>query len=186
MPETTQYQQAASVLSLGGIIAYPTEAVFGLGVDPDNEQSLRRLLQIKNRPAEKGLILVAANIEQLKAYVDFGQLSASQLEPILKSWPGAVTWLVPKVAGNNLLSGQFKSIAVRVSAHPAVQQLCLVFGKPIVSTSANFAGQKPASTAAQVKSYFAGQIDYLVSEDLGNSAQPSQIIDALSGKILRV
>ena len=174
------------VVLQGGVIAYPTEAVYGLGCDPDNDDAIEKLLELKQRPWQKGLILVASDFSQLKPYIDESQLSAEQLQRAFDKWPGPFTFIMPiKPNLSRLLCGQFNSLAVRVSNHPDVQVLCQALGKPIVSTSANLTGQEPAMTAAEVIQQFDGKIDALVTGELGSELKPSTIIDAISGKILR-
>lgn len=179
---------ALSVLQNQGVIAYPTESVFGLGCDPDSRSAIEKILQLKKRSAHKGLILIAANIEQLKNYADFSALNTQQLAVIKKTWPGPFTWVVPaKKELCKLISGDFNSVAVRVSAHPIVQQLCLQFGKPIISTSANLSGLQPCTTSRQVHEMFAEQplLESIVDAPVSGLAAPSQIYDAQSGKRLR-
>src|SRR5690606_21294007 len=130
------------VLQAGGVIAYPTEAVWGLGCDPGNEAAVLKLLALKQRPVEKGMILVAAEPAQLAGWVELQALAEERRQAVLDSWPGASTWIVP--AGERAprwITGQHSGIAVRVSAHPLVQALCRTWGGPLVSTSANLAGQ---------------------------------------------
>ncbi len=88
-------QQAVDALRKGCVIAYPTEGVFGLGCDPDNQTAMLRLLAIKQRPVEKGVILIAASYAQLRPYVDETQLTAEQLTQVLASWPAPLTWVMP-------------------------------------------------------------------------------------------
>ncbi|MFV7772169.1 L-threonylcarbamoyladenylate synthase [Shewanella marisflavi] len=170
----------------GGVIAYPTEAVYGLGCDPDNDEAIQKLLDLKQRPWQKGLILVASDFSQLTPYIDQSVLTEQQLEFAFSKWPGPFTFIMPKQPGlSKLLSGQFDSLAVRVSNHAGVQALCQALGKPIVSTSANFTGEDPAMTAQEVIRQFDGKIDGLVAGSLGAEPKPSTIIDVISGKILR-
>ncbi|QYK09207.1 L-threonylcarbamoyladenylate synthase [Shewanella mangrovisoli] len=170
----------------GGVIAYPTEAVYGLGCDPDNDTAIQKLLAVKQRPWQKGLILVASEFSQLVDYVDESQLSAEQLEFAFSKWPGPFTFVMPiKPHVSRYLCGEFDSIAVRVSAHEGVRALCQALGKPLVSTSANLAGEDPALSADEILNAFEGKIDALVLGALGEQRQPSTIIDARSGKILR-
>ena len=127
--------QVITALKQGEVIGYPTEGVFGVGCDPDNQAAVYKLLALKQRPIEKGLILIAADYEQLLPYIDASQLTPLQLQAVMATWPGPVTWVMPTqphVAA--FLTGQFSTIAVRVSDHPLVQQLCREFGKPITST----------------------------------------------------
>ncbi|GGI91859.1 L-threonylcarbamoyladenylate synthase [Shewanella gelidii] len=178
--------QASSTLDAGGVIAYPTEAVFGLGCDPNNRDAIEKILQLKRRPWEKGLILVASDMQQLDAYVDFSALTLAQLAETQAKWPGPFTFLMPKSKTLlPLLCGQFETIAVRVSAHPVVREICDHFGGAIVSTSANHAGEEPALTVAEIESIFEHEIDAVITGALGDNPQPSTIIDIQTGKILR-
>lgn len=179
---------ALSVLRTQGVIAYPTESVFGLGCDPDNEDAIKKILTLKQRPAHKGLILIAANFEQLQAYADFSVLTETQLNKIKKTWPGPFTWVVPVQASlSALISGDFDSVAVRVSAHPVVQALCLAFGKPIISTSANLSGLEACTTAKQVTAMFTGNalLECIIEQPVSGLDNPSQIHLALTGERLR-
>lgn len=167
------------------VIAYPTEAVFGLGCDPDSEKAVNALLALKQRPWQKGLILIAANYEQLKPYVDDLALSDSQRETIFSCWPGAVTWVIPaRTETPRWLTGSFDSLAVRVSDHPLVQQLCLQYGKPLVSTSANLSGHEPCRTDEEVRIQFGPSLPVLLGK-VGGRLNPSAIRDALTGKQFR-
>lgn len=176
----------SSVFTEGGVIAYPTEAVFGLGCDPDNEIALQKILDLKQRPANKGLILVAADYAQLLPYVNDALIPQERRFEIFSRWPGPVTWLLPKSQTVSLLlSGDSDKIAVRVTAFEPLRSLCRQLGKPIVSTSANPAGQQPAMTAGQVEDYFSGTLDWIESGDVQGNAQPSQIFDGFTGQQLR-
>lgn len=176
-------RQAARLLHQGGIIGYPTEAVYGLGCDPLNGSAVERLLEIKQRPVEKGLILVAAEFRQLLPFVS--ELSAAQLQPALDSWPGPFTWLLPaRPSTPYWLTGKHRSIAVRVSAHPQVRELCLAAGMPLVSTSANRSNQQPARSALECR-IRCPETDLVLSGAVNRKAAPSQIRDLLSGKTIR-
>lgn len=167
------------------VIAYPTEAVFGLGCDPDSHSAVEYLLSLKQRPWQKGLILVAANYQQFNQYIDDSQLTMEQKERVFSSWPGPVTWVMPvQKHVPKWLTGEFSSLAVRVSAHPAVQDLCLRFGKPLVSTSANLSGMDPCRTYDQVKQQFGIHFPTL-NANVGGRKKPSEIRDALTGKLFR-
>jgi len=177
-------KQAARIANHGGVIAYPTEAVFGLGCNPLDAAAVLRLLLLKRRKIDLGLILVAADRQQLADYVDFPGGKAGKA--IDASWPGPVTWLVPAQAWVPYwLTGNHDTLAVRVSSHPVVQELCREFAGPLVSTSANVHGHRPARDALQVRRAFGSGIDYLVCGQTGKLAKPTEIRDALSGKIVR-
>lgn len=167
------------------VIAYPTESVFGLGCDPDSEKAVNELLALKQRPWQKGLILIAANYVQLQTYVDDSQLDDERRENIFASWPGPVTWVMPaKISTPCWLTGRFNSLAVRVSNHPLVQQLCTHYGKPLVSTSANLTGHPPCRTTEEVRMQFGYQLPVLEGL-VGGRKEPSEIRDALTCKRLR-
>ena len=176
---------ACEHLRQGQVIAYPTEAVWGLGCDPDNRQAVERILAIKQRAVEKGLILVAADTTQLGPIPH--NLTSSQRELIEQTWPGPVTWLIPDPGAHypDWIRGGHDSVAIRVSAHPLVRELCFLFGKPIVSTSANIAGEPAIRTRAKLKQQFGDRLDYIVDGELGSAAQPSEIRDLATGKIIR-
>ncbi|ENM5739977.1 threonylcarbamoyl-AMP synthase [Vibrio mimicus] len=179
-------QQAVHVLQSGGVIAYPTEGVFGLGCDPDNQAAMLRLLAIKQRPIEKGVILIAANYEQLRPYIDENQLTADQLAQVLASWPAPLTWVMPaSIHTPSWVRGQFDTVAVRVSNHPLVQQLCLAFGKPLTSTSANLSGQPACTTQQEVVAQLGNQIETVLEGKTSGHCGPSEIRDARSLQVLR-
>ncbi|WP_299666938.1 Sua5/YciO/YrdC/YwlC family protein [uncultured Psychromonas sp.] len=180
--------EALLALTTQGVIAYPTESVFGLGCDPDSEVAIQKILDLKQRPAHKGLILIAANIEQLQNYADFSSLTPEQLNNIKATWPGPFTWVVPVQSSlSKLVSGDFDSIAVRVTKHPVVQALCTAFGKPIISTSANLSGEQACTTTLQVKQMFVNHplLDHVIDQPVTGLENPSQIHDASTGERLR-
>lgn len=167
------------------VIAYPTEAVFGLGCDPDSQLAVESLLKLKNRSWEKGLILVAANYQQLLPYIDDARLTTSQKQHIFSFWPGPVTWVIPaRNTTPKWLTGRFDSIAVRVSEHLQVRSLCQAFSKPLVSTSANLSGLEPCRTEQDVRQQF-GDIFPVLSGLVGGRDSPSEIRDALTGRLFR-
>ncbi len=177
---------AFDVYQQGGIIAYPTEAVFGLGCDPDNIPAIEKLLALKNRSADKGLILLAANYSQLLPYIDDQQIPQDKRFTVLSRWPDGVTQIVPKNQNcHALLSGKFNSVAVRITSQPDVVALCNQVNKPIVSTSANLSGQQPAKTWQTLSSELTEQINFIIKGQTLGYTQPSTIIDALTGETFR-
>lgn len=174
-----------NAVAAGGVIAYPTEAVWGLGCDPFSEAAVSKLLQIKNRPVEKGLILVAASLDQLPALAS--SLTDSQRRTLEETWPGPVTWLIPDPEGSipNWIKGEHESVAVRVSAHPLVRELCDRHGGALVSTSANDAGEPEIRSQSRLTEEFGGRIDAVIAGELGDSTETSQIRDLISGNRLR-
>ncbi len=176
---------AVAELNNQHVIAYPTEAVFGVGCDPDSELAVNRLLTLKQRPVEKGLILIAASFEQLQPYIDESLLSADRRDAIFARWPGPVTFVFPaKATIPRWLTGRFDSLAVRVSDHPLVVELCQAYGKPLVSTSANLTGLPPCRTTEEVRAQFGADFP-IVEGETGGRLNPSEILDALTGKQFR-
>ena len=177
-------QQAIRVIADGGIVAYPTEAVWGLGCDPWNEEAVEHLLQLKARSWRKGLILAGASMLQFTWLLE--GLTAAQKSRLELSWPGPTTWLVPHRGRiPEWISGDHETVALRVSAHPVLRSLCRGFAAPIVTTSANVSGTQPAREQFQVRRYFGRGVDCLVPGTLGEQRRPSVIRDLLSDKIIR-
>ncbi|ALQ53372.1 Threonylcarbamoyl-AMP synthase [Pseudoalteromonas issachenkonii] len=186
MSDLSSLSAAITSLEQGDVILYPTEAVYGLGCDPDNQQAVERLLDIKQRPVEKGLILIADNYGQLLKYVDDAKLPMDKRADIFSSWPGALTWVMPAAKSTpKWLTGQFDTIAVRVTNHPTVKRLCQQFGKPLVSTSANLTGQATVTSIVEAQQQFGEQVSFYVDEPLGGNTQPSTIKDAMTGNVFR-
>jgi len=177
-------QQAARAVWRGGIVAYPTEAVYGLGCLPQARQAVERLLAIKRRSWRKGLAIIGADLAQLEPLVIMprGPLRAE----ILSSWPGPVTWALEARAGvPSWLSGGRNTLAVRVTDHPLARRLCLQAGSPLVSTSANRSGHPPCTRALQVRREFGAELDYVLAGALGGLSRPTTVRDGLTGAVLR-
>ncbi len=182
MPE--QKERFIKQLRKGGLVAYPTEAVFGLGCDPLNEKAVSKLLALKERSWKKGLILIAANIGQLDAYIK--RVPDLIISRMLSSDDEAITWLLPaKESVPRWLKGTSQSIAVRLVQHPLAKELCELAGGPLVSTSANKTGQAPLISAEQVRAEFSAAGVFIIDGKVGASKQTSQIIDPFLNKRLR-
>ena len=176
--------EAARIIKDGGVVAYPTEAVYGLGCDPGNKGALAILLALKQRPPDKGLIIIAASVEQLQPWL--GDIDAASLARATATWPGPNTWILPARAGlPELLTGNRDTLAVRVTAHPIAAKLCKACGHAVVSTSANISGHDPARSVAELETQFGSAIDIVVSGELGDNERPSLIRDARTGEVLR-
>ena len=179
-----QLTQAVRTLRRGGVIAYPTEAVYGLGCDPLDARAVMRLLALKQRPVEKGLILIAADMDQLTPFL--APLSEEDRARLAATWPGPVTWLVPaRPETPTWLRGAHQTLAVRVTAHPLAAALCRAAGQAMVSTSANPGGRPPARNAMQVRRYFSDRLDAIIAGPLGVEARPTVIRDLTSGRLHR-
>jgi L-threonylcarbamoyladenylate synthase len=177
---------AVGALAAGGIVAYPTEAVYGLGCDPANRDACERLFRIKQRPPGQGVLLIAADPAQLARWADLEALPPAARAAVEATWPGPATWVVPR--RDNVpawVSGTHAGIAVRVTAHPLAAELCRRFGGALVSTSANRHGEAPLRDAAAVRARLGDALDAVLDGALGGLARPTPIRDALSGRILR-
>lgn len=176
-------RQVDRVLRAGGVIAYPTEAVWGLGCNPWKAEAVERLLMLKQRPVRKGLILIAGDIEQFDFLL--WDLPEGQLAKLRLSWPGPNTWLVPHQERLPAwITGEHDTVALRVTTHPLVRQLCAVSG-PLVSTSANPGGRPPARSRLRIEQYFGGELDDVVNGPLGGQRNPSIIRDLRTERIIR-
>lgn len=178
--------ESTAVLKQGGVIAYPTEAVWGLGCDPFNEAAVLRLLAIKQREVAKGLILIAGDRAQLDGLLDWDAVPGDRRAQVDAGWPGPSTWIVPATPRvPRWITGMHAGVAVRVSAHPVVAALCGAFAGPLVSTSANRAGEPPAFQRAQLDPALLAQLDGTCEGETGGLAAPTAIRDAISGAVLR-
>jgi L-threonylcarbamoyladenylate synthase len=178
------FQTIIDCLSNGELIAYPTEAVYGLGCDPFNELAVNKLLKLKRRSVHKGLILITHDWQCIAKLTQ--PIPEERLIDIQKTWPGPFTWLFPaseKVP--KWIRGQHDTVALRVTAHPIARQICLAYGKPIVSTSANLAEEEPVRTTDEAKKMFDDQNVLVVEGEVGQLTKPTEIADALTGRILR-
>lgn len=186
MDQTLSLDSAIATLQTGGVIAYPTEAVWGLGCDPAQQAAVLRLLQIKRRPVDKGVIVVASGIEVVRDWVDIDALEPARRDEVLASWPGPHTWILPVTSrAPRWVTGTHDGLAVRISAHPVVVALCAAWGAPLVSTSANLAGEPPARSREALDPALLATIDGVVAGDVGGLAQPTPICDARTGQVLR-
>jgi L-threonylcarbamoyladenylate synthase len=186
MPASLTAATAADLLHRGGVIAYPTEAVWGLGCDPFDEAAVLRLLALKQRAVDKGLILIAAAASQFDGLLDWDALPGERCAAVHASWPGPHTWIVPATARvPRWITGSHAGVAVRVSAHPVVAALCTAFAAPLGSTSATPAGAAAPTTLAGFDPALLAALDGIVAGDTSGRDRPSDIRDARSGATLR-
>lgn len=180
----TSTAELADIIRKGGVIAYPTEAVWGLGCDPFNETAVKRILALKSRPESKGLILIAGAQEELAPWLTTLDSRAAQRLVSINETP--TSWVVPDTQITpSWVRGEHQSVAIRLSQHDPVQRLCAAFQGVIVSTSANPAGFDPAMSAEEVDAYFGDKIDAIFHAPLGEALKPSQVRDILTDKLFR-
>ncbi len=178
-----QLRLATKIIHRGGIIAYPTEAVFGLGCDPLDFNAVETICQLKNRSLSKGLILIASDLEQVRP---FTSATPAQLRKLETKTSTPTTWIMPAHPHcPRWLTGKHQGIAIRITKHPIAQQLCEQLGHALVSTSANISNHPAARTALDVQRIFAENVDMILHADTGGYHQASEIRDVRSNRILR-
>jgi len=183
--DTVRARRVAPAIHAGGVGAYPTEGVWGLGCRPDDADAVARLLALKGRPSTKGLILIAADITQIAPYASL-PASDEARRRVLESWPGPITWILEaRDEAPEWLTGGRGTLAARVTAHPPVIRLCRTADSALVSTSANRSGRPALRNAIQVRRTFGRELDWLWPGPLGGRRGPTEIRDARTGAVLR-
>lgn len=175
---------AVECLKQGKVVAHPTEAVFGLACDPYNIDAVSRILQIKHRAMDKGFIVIGSSWEQLEPLITY--IQPELLTRVFETWPGPTTWLFP--ASDEVpfwITGNRKSIAIRITAHPIAKLLCEKFGGPLISTSCNRSGDPPARDIRTIQLTLKDTVDCVIDAPLGGRLRPTEIRDTLTGEIIR-
>jgi L-threonylcarbamoyladenylate synthase len=177
-------RQAARRVRGGGVIAYPTEAVYGLGCDPFDAEAVLRILALKGRRLEQGLIVIGAELAHIAGFV--APAGRAALDRALPTWPGPHTWLLPASASvPPWIRGRYPTVALRLTAHPVAAALCREAGCALVSTSANRHGQPPARSALAVRLRFGDELDFVLDGATGGARGPTEIRDAATGRVIR-
>lgn len=154
--------RAVTFLKKGEVIAFPTETSYGLGCDPRDIKAVRRIYQLKDRPKDKALLLVASSLEQVKK---IAEIKGKALELAKKYWPGPLTIILPLKKNHGLAKGVSlkERVAIRVSSSLLVRQLARGFTFPIVATSANKSGQPPLYDGKQVIKVFGHRVHFVIN-----------------------
>ena len=177
--------QAARLLRAGGLVAHATEGVWGLACDPFDGAAVARLLAVKQRHPDKGLIVIGAAPSCFEP--ELLGLTAAQRAELQSSWPGPVSWLVPNrrfpwwISGGK---GDAGRVAIRVPGHAQARAICAAFGGPLVSTSANPSGRGSTSSELRVRRWFHSDLDYIVPGSTAARNRPSEL-RTLDGTVLR-
>ncbi len=184
MSTACELTRAQQVLESGGIVAMPTESVYGLHCLPQHLDAIKKILQLKQRSPDKGLILIAGDLLQLDEYIS--PLSDTLKEKIVHAYPVPTTWVVPaRSEVSRLITGQFNTVAVRITRHPFIARLCQQLNSALISTSANISQQSVAHCAHEIKQIFPEGVDLIIEGKVLVNTQPSQIIDIRTGERLR-
>lgn len=184
MCESWHIREAVRRIATGGIIAYPTETLYGLGCDPFNGPAVMRLLALKQRAAGQGLILVASHFRQLEPLL--AEMPPAARKRVVQPGRQPVTWVLPCLPEVPYwIRGNHESLAIRITTHPVAACLCDRWGGPLVSTSANIHGRRPATGPLSVHKAFHDQLDYVLHDPAIAANRPSEIRDGVTGAILR-
>jgi len=175
-------RHAAHIIRLGGIIAYPTDTIYGLGCDPYNRQAVESINAIKQRPLDKQFILLASDIEQVRPLLQLDDDQEKTIEQnteptswVVKANQKTPAWLVDE---NN-------TITIRISKHANIERLCSILGHAIISTSANVSGKRPARNTLDLHKYFHHYVDKILASDQIQMTRPSKIIRLCDNEIIR-
>lgn len=175
---------AVHLLHQQGVVAYPTEAVWGLGCDPWSEEAVARVLDLKGRAEHRGLILIGYHWDQFKPYLN--GLDQQQQSNLQKTHKKPITWLIPdNGCAPPWIVGNHDTLAVRVTSHPVAAALCKAYGGPLVSTSANPQGLPAATSGFKVRRYFSKSLDYQTPGRVGAATKASEIRHLLTGEVIR-
>ena len=174
---------AADVILGGGVVAHALEGVWGFACDPFDQRAVDRVLHIKRRHHQKGLLVVAAAASDFEA--ELANLTAAARRAVVESWPGAETWVVETGRFPRWITGGRPTVAVRVPAHPQARALARLCGGPIVSTSANVSQFPPAATELGVRKQFQRRVDFVLPGATRHRMGPSRIRLAADGSVLR-
>ena len=184
MCESWHIREAVRRIAAGGIIAYPTETLYGLGCDPFNGPAVLRLLALKRRAVEQGLILIASHFWQVESLM--APLPTATRQHVMYPGRQPVTWVLPcRAEVPYWMRGSHHSLAIRITTHPLAACLCDRWGGPLVSTSANIHGQRPATSPLSVRKAFRDELDYVLHDPAVATNRPSEIRDGITGAILR-
>jgi L-threonylcarbamoyladenylate synthase len=180
-PEMTAIREAAAALRNGGIVAYPTDTLYALGVDPRRRDCVERLFEVKRRDAGAAIALIAADSDQAEQAGAFGPMERRLARAF---WPGPLTIVVPAAASMaRLLTGELRTLGVRVPAHAVARGLAAASGTCITATSANVSGKPPSATADEVAAVFEECIAVLLDAGPVAGGLASTIVEVVDGRL---
>lgn len=174
-PDPAAIAEAVEVLRDHGVVAYPTDTLYGLAVDPRRDLAVRKLFAVKERDHSAAIALIAADPSQAEMIGVFGEAEHKLARAF---WPGPLTIIVPSAPGlSRWISGELGTVGVRVPAHPVACALAGAFGFPLTATSANLSGRKAAETADEVAATLEGRIDALIDAGPAPGGPPSTLVE---------
>ena len=175
-------RHAAHIIRHGGIIAYPTDTIYGLGCNPYDAEAVARLNSLKQRPPHKQFILLAADIDQIRPLTMLSDEQQKRISEVDEP----TSWIVD--ASHDLpawLCNEHGTVTVRISKQEDVRRLCHALGHAIISTSANLSGKTPAKNSLELHRYFHGSVDKILADNKKLTARPSKIIRLCDNQIIR-
>ena len=179
-PDPAAVQASADVLRRGGIVAYPTDTLYGLAVDPRSDSAVQRLFAVKARDRASAVALIAADVRQAQ---EAGSFAAADLALARAFWPGPLTIVVPvSRALSKFLTGDLRTVGVRVPAHAVARAIAAAFGGCITATSANLSGRMPATTADEAAAAFDRRLDAILDAGPAPGGPPSTIVEVAEGR----
>ncbi len=184
-PLENKVKKAVSVLEGGGVIAFPTETYYGLGVDPFNVEALGELFRLKRREFSKPILVLVRDQEMLGQIV--ADIPEQYLGLIDKFWPGPLTLIfAAKPTLHPLLTGNSGTVGVRISSHPLVEKIFEKWPHPLTATSANLSGTSPARNIAEIKSYFSDELGFILDGGDSPAGLCSSIIGIENGRLKEI
>jgi len=184
LPNRRALARAASILRDGGIVAYPTDTLYGLAADPGSAAAMAQLYRIKGRPVDLAIPLIASGLEQIEAAG--GELGPATRRLAEVFWPGPLTLILPGWAGLDArVHAGLGTVAVRVPDHPVARMLAALCGWPITSTSANRSGAPATRDPGEVRRVLGDELDAIIDAGPSPGGPPSTIVDA-SGVVPRL
>ncbi len=175
-PQRDAIEEAATWIRDGGVIAIPTDTLYGIAADPFNPRAVARIFEVKGRDADQALPLVAADLAQVVRQI--GPLTESARRLVTRFWPGPLTLLAPappRLADG--VTGGTGRVGVRVPAFAVTRAVCAAVGHPITATSANISGQAPPADPDLVERSLGDRLDYLLDTGCTPGGLPSTIVD---------
>jgi L-threonylcarbamoyladenylate synthase len=182
-------RHAAHIVKNGGIIAYPTDTIYGLGCDPYNADAVERLNVIKRRSSNKQFILLAGHINQVKDLLLFDKSEQKKItanaEPtswVVNATPTTPEWLT---RSSNKGDNDNHTLTIRISKNDTVRKLCDALGHAIISTSANLSGKRPAENTFYLHKLFHSTVDKILATNKPLTSKPSKVIRLCDNHVFR-
>ena len=181
-PDPTAIARAVATLRESGVVAIPTDTLYGLAADPWNSAAVAKVFAIKGRPDERALLLVASDVDQVQRWI--GEMSPMARRLAQRFWPGPLTLVMraPDALAPEVTAGG-TTVGVRVPSHAVTRALCAAFDRPVTATSANISGQAASDDPEEVATALAGGLDLLLDSGMTPGGPPSTIVDITDGKM---